>query len=152
MISSINLKLIWEIFEKNVYQDAWCQILLKISLMINFIQIIIWYTRDKNNLVSNLIKNNSKKTFRWKNLHLILNQKFWSTFFLRKNKWWLNNFENNKILSKNDIYTICKAWKKLTPSIWVQVDTGSGVISQSSLAALASSMSIKVDFPVARKN
>ena len=41
--------------------------------------------------------------------------------------------------------------KRTCPSIWVQVETGSGVISQSSLAAASSRTLINVDLPVAIK-
>ena len=37
------------------------------------------------------------------------------------------------------------------PSIWVHVETGSGVISQSSFAAASSKTLMNVDFPVAKK-
>ena len=44
-------------------------------------------------------------------------------------------------------------WKfqDICPWIWVQVETGSGVISQSSLTAASSSTLINVDFPIAEE-
>lgn len=53
----------------------------------------------------------------------------------------------------NDGMLQAPIWNKLTfcPSIWVHVETGSGVISQSSIEEASSKILMKVDFPVATR-